>query len=68
MVVISIVDIAYINMYVYACYEINSFHNSQIQNMQVKGEKRKVVNNKEATPFWNTEILLPRHAKKVGYW
>ena len=55
-------------MYVYACYEINSFHNSQIQNMQVKGEKRKVVNNKEATPFWNTEILLPRHAKKVGYW
>lgn len=47
--------------------EINSFHKNQIQNMKVKEEKRKIVNNKETTTFWNTEILLSRQGGKVDY-
>lgn len=47
--------------------KINSFHKNQIQNMKVKEEKRKIVNNKETTTFWNTEILLSRQGGKVDY-
>lgn len=34
--------------------------------MKDRKEKRKLVNNIETITSWSTEILLPRHAEKVG--
>lgn len=35
-------------------------------DMKNREEKRKLVNNRETITSWSTEILLSRHAEKVG--